>query len=139
MFLFVVNVNPAFTMPASSGIKDKLKKIGTVASIQSMPCETDEYAEFVLNGHNILESWGDEEIVAGMMSLVQPTIRPFTNSRQAEDIHALGCGSSCKPMGVKDYRQYVMNKWKSSTKILKLNWTSIPSLKLSKKGLVEPH
>lgn len=110
--LFVVNVNPAFTLPASTGIKEKLSAIKSIVSIQSMPCETDQYAEFILNGHNILESWGDEEIVAGMMSIVQPTIRPFTNSRQAEEILMWTAAHLGKPMGFKDYRSYVMDKWK---------------------------
>ncbi len=122
--LFVVNVNPAFTLPAATGIKEKLTNISTVVSIQSMPCETDKYAEFILNGHNILESWGDEEIVAGMMSLVQPTIRPFTNSRQAEDILLWTAAYLKKPMGFKDYRAYVMEKWKvfHSDSQVKLNF-----------------
>lgn len=110
--LFVIHVNPAFTLPESSGIKDVLKGIKTVVSVQSMPCETDDYAEFVLNGHNVLERWGDEQLVHGFWSMIQPTVRPFTNSRQAEDILLWAAASMKKPMGVQDYRSYLRKKWK---------------------------
>ena len=57
-FLFVIDVNPAFTLPNSTNVREKLAKIKNVASIQSMPCETDKYANFVLNWHNVLRKLG---------------------------------------------------------------------------------
>lgn len=116
--LIVVDVNPAFTLPATSGIKDVLKNIDTVVSIQSMPCETDEYATFVLNGNNYLESWGDEHTVAGFWSLRQPTMRPATDSRQAEDIMLWTAAAMGKPMGYREYREYLMDKWKPVHKLI---------------------
>ncbi|NRA63676.1 MAG: 4Fe-4S dicluster domain-containing protein [Pseudobacteriovorax sp.] len=110
--LIVVDVNPAFTLPASTGIRETLQNIPSIVSVQSMPCETDEYAEFVLNGHNILEKWGDEEPVAGVYSLVQPTVRPFTDSMQAEDILMWASAHAGKPLGYQDYRSYLMDQWK---------------------------
>ncbi len=110
-FLFVIDVNPAFTLPASTGIKDKLAAITSVASIQSMPCETDELAEFRLNGHNILERWGDEQFVAGFWSLVQPTVRPFSNSRQAEEILLWTMAKLEKPLGYQSYQDYIRKNW----------------------------
>lgn len=111
-FLFVIDVNPAFTLPAATGIKEKLAKVGSVASIQSMPCETDKYAEFVLNGHNVLESWGDEQLVAGFWSLVQPVVNPISGSRQAEDIFLWSLAKMGRPLGAREYRDYLMDKWK---------------------------
>ena len=46
-FLFVIDVNPAFTLPNSTKAREKLAKIKNLASIQSQPCETDKYANFV--------------------------------------------------------------------------------------------
>ncbi len=116
--LIVVDTNPAFTLPATSGIKDVLKGIQTVVSIQSMPCETDEYATFVLNGNNYLESWGDEHTVAGFWSLRQPSMRAFTNSRQAEDILLWTAAAMNKPMGYREYRDFLMEKWKPVHKLV---------------------
>ena len=111
-FLFVIDVNPAFTLPNSTNVREKLAKIENVASIQSMPCETDKYANFVLNSHNVLESWGDQENVAGFWSIVQPTVRPFTNSMQAEDILLWTAAKMNKPLGFREYRDYVRSEWK---------------------------
>ncbi|MFW7379564.1 MAG: 4Fe-4S dicluster domain-containing protein [Oligoflexus sp.] len=112
-FLFVVDVNPAFTLPSSTGIKDKLRSIKSVASLQSMPCETDDYAEFRLNTHNVLETWGDEEFVAGFWSLTQPVVRPVTDSRQAEDIFLWTAARMNKAFGVREYREYVRQEWQA--------------------------
>lgn len=110
-FLFVIDVNPAFTLPQSTGIKDKLRNIKSIASLQTMPCETDDYAEFRLNIHNVLESWGDEEFVAGFWSLTQPVVRPVTDSRQAEDILLWTAARMDRPLGYREYRDYLRNQW----------------------------
>lgn len=109
--LFVINVDPAFTMPATTGISELLKG-RTVVSMQAMPCATDSYAEFILNTHNPLEAWGDEELVAGFWSIQQPTVRPVSNSRQAEDVLLWAAAKLGKPMGFADYRSYLREKWK---------------------------
>ncbi|MCX6129179.1 MAG: 4Fe-4S dicluster domain-containing protein, partial [Proteobacteria bacterium] len=111
--LFVVNVNPAFTLPQSSGIEAALKGIKSVVSMQAMPTETDAFAEFVLNTHNPLEAWGDEELVAGFWSIQQPTVRPVSNSRGPEDILLWTASKFGKPVGpYEDYQAYLKDKWK---------------------------
>ena len=107
-----VNTNPVFTIPAAYGFVDAVKKIGTVVSIQQEPCETDGLAQYVLNGHHYLESWGDEQPVAGFWSARQPAIRPTTDSRQAEDIMLWLAATMKKPMGFSEYRDYLRAKWK---------------------------
>ena len=109
--LIVADVNPAFTLPMATGIEKILNNIPTVVSIQSMPTETDEFAKYILNGHNILEKWGDEQPIAGVYSLNQPVVGPFTNSQQAEDILLWASGYANKPLGVKDYRSYIKKQW----------------------------
>lgn len=116
--LFVIGTNPAFTLPESYGFKEVLKSIPTVISIQSMPNETDQYAEMILNAHHNLECWGDEESVAGFWSLRQPTIRPFTDSRQAEDILLWTAAKVGKPMGYSEYRDFVMERWQAVYKLI---------------------
>ena len=109
--LIVVDSNPAFTLPESTGINTILSEIPTVVSIQAMPTETDLYAKYVLNNHNILEKWGDEQPIAGVYSLNQPAVAPFTNSQQAEDILMWASGYADQPMGFKDYRSFVKDQW----------------------------
>ncbi len=110
--VFVINSNPAFTVPAAFGFKEALQKIDTVVSIQSFPCETDNHAHFVLNGHHYLESWGDAQPAAGYWNIRQPAVRPLSNSQQAEDILLWLSAQMGKPMGYKDYRAFLDKQWK---------------------------
>ncbi len=115
--LFVIDVNPAFTLPKSTGIEAALKSVKSIVSMQPMPTETDNFAEYVLNTHNPLEAWGDEELVAGFWSIQQPAVRPVSNSRQAEDILLWAASKFGKPVGpYADYRAYLREKW---TKVYK--------------------
>ena len=110
--VIIIDSNPAFTLPKSWEFDLKIKQIETVVSIQAFPNETDELADFVLPGNHFLESWGDEQPVAGFWSARQPVVRQMTMSRQAEDILLWTAASLDKPLPYKDYRDYLMNKWK---------------------------
>ena len=109
--LFVVDVNPTFVLPASFGLDAAFKGIKHVVSMNAMPNETDMYASHILNTHNPLESWGDEELVAGFWSIQQPTVRSITNSCQAQDVMLWVAAKLGKPMGFEDYRAYLRKQW----------------------------
>ncbi len=111
--LIVIDQDPAFNLPPALGAVDLLKKIPTVVSIQDFVREVDAYAHYRLNAHHYLESWGDEQPVAGFYSARQPTVRPTTDSRQAEEILMWLAATAKKPLGYADYRSYLMNKWSS--------------------------
>ncbi len=111
--LFVVDSNPAFEIPASTGILDALKKIKSVISVQVLPNETDQFAEYLLNHNHFLESWGDAQTVAGFWATQQPTVRTMYNSKQIEDIMMWIAAKMKKPMGYSEYRDYLMASWKT--------------------------
>jgi Fe-S-cluster-containing dehydrogenase component/anaerobic selenocysteine-containing dehydrogenase len=109
--LIVVDSNPVFSVPAAFGLAEVLKKIPTVVSIQSQNTETDNLAQFVLPGRHYLESWGDEQPIAGFWSIRQPTIRPTTDSRQAEDVLLWLAAAMTKPTAYREYREYLRERW----------------------------
>ncbi len=109
--LIVIDANPIFSLPPAFAVQDLLAKIPTVASIQEFPNEVDALAHYSLNGHHYLESWGDEQPVAGFWSARQPTVRATHDSRQAEDILMWVAASAKKPLGYVDYRDYLKKKW----------------------------
>ena len=109
--LFVIGVDPVFTLPQSWGVVDLLKKIPAVVSVQPYPTETCQLASYKFNGHHYLESWGDEQPIAGFWSARQPAVRPTTDSRQAEDILLWLAAVAKKPMGYRDYRDFIRKKW----------------------------
>lgn len=111
--LIIIDANPVFTLPATFGIAEMLKKIPTLVSIQDAPCEVDDLANYVLPNNHYIESWGDEQPVAGVWSLRQPAVRTGTDSRQAEEILMWVAASANKPMGHASYRDYLKAAWSS--------------------------
>lgn len=110
--LFIIDHDPLQALPAAWGVADILKSVGTVVSVQSFPRSCEAYAQFALPAHHSLESWGDAEVVKGVWSLRQPTVRPLTDSRQAEDILMWIAAAAGKPLGYESYRAYLWSKWK---------------------------
>ena len=111
--LIVLDSNPAFELPESSGIKEALKGIGTVVSMQALPCETDDYAHLALNTHHFLESWGDVENVAGFWSSRQPVVRPQYQSQQAEDVLLWVLAKMDRSLPYASYRDYINERWRA--------------------------
>ena len=60
----------------------------------------------VATNHNYLESWGDANPVEGYYTLVQPTINPIYNTRQAEESLLVWSNNP-----VQEYYTYVQNNW----------------------------
>ena len=116
--VFVIDTNPMFTMPKASGFSEALAKVPFVVSIQSFPNETDLAANLVLPAHHYLESWGDEQPVTGFWTVRQPTVRPVTDSKQAEDILLWALATVDKPLKYTDYHQYLTKRWGSVQKLM---------------------
>jgi molybdopterin-containing oxidoreductase family iron-sulfur binding subunit len=110
--VFFIDTNPIFTLPKSYGFEEVLKSIPMVVSMQPGSVEMNDYAHVVLPTHHFLESWGDEQPVAGFHSARQPVVRPVKDTRQAEDIFLWILAHQKRPIGVADYRSYIMEKWK---------------------------
>lgn len=109
--VFVIDANPVFTAPIAFGLEQALKKVPFVVSVQPFPNEVDHLAQVVLPSHHYLESWGDEQPVAGFWSTRQPAVRPTTDSRQAEDILLWVAATASKSMPYSEYRSYLEKKW----------------------------
>lgn len=111
--VFFIDTNPVFSLPASLGFVDLVKKIPLVVSMQSMPAEIDDLAHVILPINHSLESWGDEHPVAGFWSARQPVVRPVKDSRQAEDIFLWLLAIQKKSLPYADYHAYLLDKWKA--------------------------
>lgn len=109
--LIVIDSNPAFNLPPAWGWKEKIAGVKNLISVQSFPTETDDSAHIRLPAHHYLESWGDEQPVAGYWSTRQPVVRPISGSWQTEDILMWVAANLQKPMGYKDYESYLKKKW----------------------------
>jgi anaerobic selenocysteine-containing dehydrogenase/Fe-S-cluster-containing dehydrogenase component len=88
--LLLVGVNPAYSMPPKSGFVEALAKVPMVVAIASRSNETTAQAHLVLPTLHPLESWGDYEVQAGVIGLMQPTMGPVPIGGKPVDAKATG-------------------------------------------------
>lgn len=79
--LFIAGVNPVYDLPNGAALGDALKKIPLVVSVSERLDETAANARYVCPQPHPLEAWTDREMVAGVVAVAQPTIRPLMNTR----------------------------------------------------------
>ena len=81
--LVIYNANPAYTYGPS--FADALKKVKLTISLNDKKDETSALVTYFCPDSHYLESWNDAQPVKGCYSLMQPTIQPLFNTRQAQD------------------------------------------------------
>jgi len=78
-------VNPAYDLPNAGEFRSGMEKVDLKVTFSGTPDETLQLCDFAAPTHHYLESWGDAEPKRNHYSLVQPTIAPLFNTRQAEE------------------------------------------------------
>ncbi len=101
------NVNPVYNHPKGKEIVQALAGMDLVVSTADRLDETTSLAKYVAPDHHFLESWNDAEPVPGHLSLVQPTISPLFNTRQAQDSFLIWAGAEDSL----DYYHYLKGVW----------------------------
>ncbi len=76
--------NPSWDLPNAKDFNEALKKVKLKVSFSGVPNETALHCDYLTPTHHWLESWGDAEPKRGHYSLIQPTIAPLFDTRQAE-------------------------------------------------------
>ncbi|WP_222537355.1 TAT-variant-translocated molybdopterin oxidoreductase [Pedobacter polysacchareus] len=104
--VFILNANPGYDVANAKAFADALAKVALKVSFADRKDETASLCDVIAVNHNYLESWGDASAYEGVYSIVQPTINPVFNTRQAEESLLIWSDNA-----VKDYYQYVRNNW----------------------------
>jgi len=116
--VFFLNANPVYEYHNGNAIKAALKKVRLKLSFANhggsgtsgvMGDETSSLCNIIAPNHYYLESWGDANPLEGYYTIVQPTINPVYNSRQAEQSLLIWSDNA-----VKDYYLYVRSTWDKS-------------------------
>jgi MoCo/4Fe-4S cofactor protein with predicted Tat translocation signal len=125
-----LNSNPAYNHPIAKDFANALKKVSLTVSFADRQDETASLCQVIAPNHNFLEAWGDANAIEGYYSLIQPTINPIYNTRQAEQSLLLWSNNP-----VQDYYSYVRNNWEKSVllaagkkwdEILQLGFVALP-------------
>ncbi len=104
--VFFLNANPAYDYYNTAEFTKALKKVRLRVSFADHNDETASLCNVIAPNHYYLESWGDGNSLAGYYTVVQPTINPVYETRQAEQSLLIWQDSP-----VKDYYTYVRNNW----------------------------
>ena len=75
--------NPIYEYGGIAGLKEALEGVSNRIGLSYHNDETTLTCSVVAPVHHTLESWGDAEAKRGHISLIQPTISPLFNTRQA--------------------------------------------------------
>lgn len=107
--VFFLDTNPGYDLPDTKAFTTGLEKVALKVSFSDRRDETATSCNVIAINHNYLESWGDASAYEGYYSIVQPTINPVFNSRQAEESLLIWSNNP-----VKEYYQYVRNYWEKN-------------------------
>ena len=82
--IIAYNANPVYNLAQGKEFSEALNKVELSVSFADKKDETASLMNFICPDHHYLESWGDAHPYTGFYSLVQPTIRPLFDTRQAQ-------------------------------------------------------
>ncbi|WP_219223972.1 TAT-variant-translocated molybdopterin oxidoreductase [Pedobacter antarcticus] len=119
--VFFLGTNPAYDALNAKAFTDGLSKVPLKVSFSDRRDETAELCDAIAINLNYLESWGDANSYEGNYSIVQPTINPVFNARQAEQSLLIWSKAP-----VTDYYQYVRGNWeKNILPVLGKSWNDL--------------
>lgn len=110
--LVMDGANPAYELPNADQFVAGMAKVGTKVTFSAVMNETAALCDFITPTNHYLESWGDAEPKRGHLSLIQPTISPLFNTRQAEETLLRWCSSpNLDVTSDQPYYEYLRAHW----------------------------
>ncbi len=79
--LFIAGVNPLYSLSHADQFRQALKSVPTTVVFAEQLDETAQAARYVCPLHHPLESWNDQELVSGVISVSQPVLSPMGQTR----------------------------------------------------------
>ena len=93
------NCNPLYDYAKSTELAEALQGVSTLVGMSYAPNETTAACNVIAPVNHILESWGDAEAKQGEISIIQPTIAPLFDTRQAGESLSAWSGGSPATVG----------------------------------------
>jgi MoCo/4Fe-4S cofactor protein with predicted Tat translocation signal len=104
-----LNANPVYDYYNTKEITAALAKVPLKISFAASLDETTAACNVVAPNHHYLESWGDDNALSGYYTVMQPTINPVYETRQAEESLLRWSNNA-----VTSYYTYVRNNWNAT-------------------------
>ncbi|NNE27851.1 MAG: TAT-variant-translocated molybdopterin oxidoreductase [Saprospiraceae bacterium] len=107
--------NPAFDLPNGSAFADAASKVATRIAMGGSLNETSVGFNWAAPANHILESWGDAQAKVNEITLIQPTIAPLFDTRQAECTLLMWAGSDeLDQSSDQPYYDYLKANWQAT-------------------------
>ena len=103
------NCNPVFEYANGKALNDAMASAYKI-SLGYTPNESNLSANVIAPVHHTLESWGDAEPKRGHISMIQPTIAPLFDTRQA-GLSLLNWAGAA-PSGSQPYLSFLKSSWR---------------------------
>ncbi len=112
--LIVHGANPVYDSAYGTQLAATLGKVKNKISFAAVNDETTDMCDVVAPTNHLLESWGDVEAKKGHFTLIQPTIAPLFNTRQAELSVLIWAASANIDLAKEQpYYEYLKESWKT--------------------------
>ncbi|MEP7195351.1 MAG: 4Fe-4S dicluster domain-containing protein [Saprospiraceae bacterium] len=111
--LIIWNANPCYDLCNAMQFQDAMSKVKLRISLNTILDETSSNCTHSAPDHHNLESWGDAEPKTGLYSLIQPTINPIFETRQAEHSFLVWSKSAMlNATAEQPYYEFLKSSWK---------------------------
>lgn len=104
--ILLLNCNPVYNTPYGAKLKAAIESAPLSVALNYRIDESSQYAQYNCPISHGLESWDALEPIKGIVSFVQPSIRPIFDTRQAQDSLLTWAGES---INFHDYIQQEFN------------------------------
>ncbi|HET6795778.1 MAG TPA: molybdopterin-dependent oxidoreductase, partial [Gemmatimonadales bacterium] len=136
--LLLHDVNPAYTLPRTSGFVDKIRKVGFKVSTSMYLDETAALCDLLLPQHHALERWDDLRPREGVYSLMQPVMEPVFNTLPAGDVllrTAKKVGGPLARFTAPTFQAHLQSRWQAlATELRQADFTSFWQAALQRGG-----
>ena len=106
--LFVLNTDPAGQI--GGAFTSAMLKADFIVGIGDVLNDTTRQCDVVLPSSHALESWGDVESIAGVVSVVQPVMKPVLDTRSPGDV-LLGLMTEAGLGAQLSYQNFLIVRW----------------------------
>ncbi|HLR13375.1 MAG TPA: 4Fe-4S dicluster domain-containing protein [Burkholderiaceae bacterium] len=119
--LLIVDVNPAYDLPARAGFAQALEKVSCSIHMDLYANETAGYSTWHLPRCHDLEDWSDARSTEGTASIIQPAIASLYGARSPHWL--LGLLAETPPASAyDDVRDYWYQRWGLKTGSYETRW-----------------
>ena len=107
--------NPVYSSAMGAAFAEALSQVANTFAVTYELNETSKLCKHIAPVHHGLESWGDAMPTSNYMALVQPTIAPLFDTRQAGETFLTWAESAdLNTMSEQPYFEYLKAQWQKS-------------------------